>query len=161
MSHESRLKSLGIELPEATKPLANYVPAKRAGSLLFLSGQLPMLNGKLMAEGKVGVEVSEETAKACAKQCMIAGLAAMKAELGSLDEIVQIVKLTGFVASAPGFTNQPAVINGASDFLVEVFGDAGKHARSAVGLSELPRNAPVEVELIVEIRQMMIGLGNK
>lgn len=159
MSPESRLKSLGIELPEATKPLANYVPVKRSGSLVFLSGQLPMLNGKLMAEGKVGAEVTEETAKACAKLCMIAGLAALRAELGSLDEIVQVVKLTGFVASSPGFSNQPAVINGASDFLVEVFGDGGKHARSAVGVSELPRNAPVEVELIVEVRQLMIGLG--
>ncbi|MCK6600404.1 MAG: RidA family protein [Bacteroidetes bacterium] len=152
MTPESKLTSLGITLPQPTAPLANYVPVKRSGTTLYVSGQLPLADGKLLAEGKTGAEVSPELAATCARQCIINALAAIRGEIGTLDRIFQIVKLTGFVASAPGFTGQPAVVNGASDFLVEVFGDAGRHARSAVGVSELPRNAPVEIELIAELK---------
>jgi len=152
MTPESKLAALGITLPQPAAPLANYVPVKRSGTIIYVSGQLPLADGNLLAEGKTGSEVSPERAAVCARQCIINALAAIRGEVGTLDRIFQIVKLTGFVASAPGFTGQPAVINGASDFLVEVFGDAGRHARSAVGVSELPRNAPVEIELIAELK---------
>lgn len=150
MSVSDRLAELGIELPEVVAPLAAYVPAVRTGNLVYTSGQLPMEGGKLRAEGKVGAEVSADDGKALARVCGLNALAAVHALVG-IDSVVRVVKVVGFVASAPGFTGQPAVINGASELLGEVFGPAGAHARSAVGVSELPLNAPVEVELIVEI----------
>ncbi|MGB8402997.1 MAG: RidA family protein [Mycobacterium sp.] len=150
MSVSARLTELGIELPEVVAPLAAYVPAVRTGNLVYTAGQLPMQSGKLPQEGKVGAEVSAEDAKALARVSALNALAAVHALVG-IDSVVRVVKVVGFVASAPGFTGQPAVINGASELLGEVFGPAGAHARSAVGVSELPLNAPVEVELIVEI----------
>ncbi len=150
MSVSDRLAELGIELPEVVAPLAAYVPAVRTGNLVYTSGQLPMQGGKLPAEGKVGAEVTADDGKALARICGLNALAAVHALVG-IDSVVRIVKVVGFVASAPGFNGQPAVINGASELLGEVFGPAGAHARSAVGVSELPLNAPVEVELIVEI----------
>ncbi|OBA91044.1 LysR family transcriptional regulator [Mycolicibacterium mucogenicum] len=150
MTVSDRLAELGIELPEVVAPLAAYVPAVRTGNLVYTSGQLPMKGGQLPAEGKVGGEVSAEDGKALARICGLNALAAVHALVG-IDSVVRIVKVVGFVASAPGFNGQPAVINGASELMGEVFGPAGAHARSAVGVSELPLNAPVEVELIVEV----------
>ncbi|WP_285028754.1 RidA family protein [Mycolicibacterium sp. lyk4-40-TYG-92] len=150
MSVSDRLAELGIELPEVVAPLAAYVPAVRTGNLVYTSGQLPMQGGQLPAEGKVGGEVSVEDGKALARICGLNALAAVHALVG-IDAVVRVVKVVGFVASAPGFNGQPAVINGASELFGEVFGPAGAHARSAVGVSELPLNAPVEVELIVEV----------
>ncbi|BBZ57187.1 MULTISPECIES: RidA family protein [Mycobacteriaceae] len=150
MTVSDRLAELGIELPEVVAPLAAYVPAVRTGNLVYTSGQLPMQGGQLPAEGKVGGEVSAEDGKALARICGLNALAAVHALVG-IDSVVRIVKVVGFVASAPGFNGQPAVINGASELMGEVFGPAGAHARSAVGVSELPLNAPVEVELIVEV----------
>jgi enamine deaminase RidA (YjgF/YER057c/UK114 family) len=150
VSVSDRLAELGIELPEVVAPLAAYVPAVRTGNLVYTSGQLPMQGGKLPAEGKVGAEVTADDGKALARICGLNALAAVHALVG-IDSVVRIVKVVGFVASAPGFNGQPAVINGASELLGEVFGPAGAHARSAVGVSELPLNAPVEVELIVEV----------
>ncbi|MEZ0051367.1 enamine deaminase RidA (YjgF/YER057c/UK114 family) [Mycobacterium sp. MAA66] len=150
MSVSQRLTELGIELPEVVAPLAAYVPAVRTGNLVYTAGQLPMQSGKLPQEGKVGAEVSADDGKALARVSALNALAAVHALVG-IDSVVRVVKVVGFVASAPGFTGQPAVINGASELLGEVFGPAGAHARSAVGVSELPLNAPVEVELIVEI----------
>ncbi|WP_418004523.1 RidA family protein [Mycobacterium sp. PDNC021] len=150
MSVSDRLAELGIELPEVVAPLAAYVPAVRTGNLVYTSGQLPMQGGKLPAEGKVGAEVTADDGKALARICGLNALAAVHALVG-IDSVVRIVKVVGFVASASGFNGQPAVINGASELLGEVFGPAGAHARSAVGVSELPLNAPVEVELIVEV----------
>lgn len=146
----TRLAELGLTLPPVTPPLAAYVPAVRTGSYVYVSGQLPMADGKLIAAGKVGAEVSAEQARELAARCALNGLAAIDSLVG-LDAVVRIVKLTGFVASAPGFTGQPGVINGASELMGEVFGEAGKHARSAVGVSELPLGAPVEVEIIAEV----------
>ena len=151
MTVSDRLAELGIELPEVAQPLAAYVPAVRTGNLVYTSGQLPMQGGQLPAEGKVGGEVSAEDGKALARICGLNALAAVHALVG-IDSVVRIVKVVGFVASAPGFNGQPAVINGASELMGEVFGPAGAHARSAVGVSELPLNAPVEVELIVQVR---------
>lgn len=148
---ESKLKEMGIKIPEAPKPLAAYIPALQTGNLVMTAGQLPMVNGKLMFEGKVGFDVTAEDAKEAAKQCAINCLSVIKSEIGSLDKIKRIVKLTVFVNSADGFTAQPQVANGASEFVVEVFGQAGKHVRSAVGVNELPINAPVEIEMIVEV----------
>ncbi|GAB3000129.1 RidA family protein [Saccharothrix stipae] len=150
MSWTARLAELGVELPEVAAPVAAYVPAVRTGQLVFTSGQLPFVKGSLAATGKVGGDVSPEEAKAHARTCALNALAAVDALVG-LDKVVRVVKLTGFVASADGFTGQPAVINGASDLLGEVFGEAGQHARAAVGVAELPLGAPVEVDLIVEI----------
>lgn len=150
MSWSTRLSALGLELPEVVAPLAAYVPAVRTGQLVYTSGQLPMAGGKLTHTGKVGAEVSPEDAHAAARVCAVNALAAVHALVG-LDSVTRIVKVVGFVASAPHFHGQPAVVNGASEFLGDVFGDAGAHARSAVGVSELPLDAPVEVELIVEI----------
>ena len=150
MTVSDRLAELGIELPEVVAPLAAYVPAVRTGNLVYTSGQLPMQGGQLPAEGKVGGEVSAEDGKALARICGLNALAAVHALVG-IDSVVRIVKVVGFVASAPGFNGQPAVINGASELMGEVFGPAGAHARSAVGVSELPLNVPVEVELIVEV----------
>lgn len=150
MSVSDRLAELGIELPEVVAPLAAYVPAVRTGNLVYTSGQLPMQSGKLPAEGKVGAEVTAEDGKTLARVCALNALAAVHSLVG-IDSVVRVVKVVGFVASAPGFNGQPGVINGASELLGEVFGPAGAHARSAVGVSELPLNAPVEVELIVEV----------
>ncbi|MEU5693533.1 RidA family protein [Actinosynnema sp. NPDC020468] len=150
MSWVGRLAELGVELPPVAAPLAAYVPAARTGTLVFTSGQLPFVAGTLAATGKVGSDVSPEEAKAHARTCALNGLAAIH-DLVGLDSVVRVVKLVGFVASAEGFTGQPAVVNGASELIGEIFGDAGKHARSAVGVSELPLGAPVEVELVVEI----------
>jgi enamine deaminase RidA (YjgF/YER057c/UK114 family) len=150
-SPEARLKALKIELPPAPKPLASYVPAVRTGNLVYLAGQGPMVGGKPTITGKVGAELTEEEGNKAARAAILTSLSALRAEIGSLDRVVRIVKLVGWVNSAPGFTRQPWVINGASDLLIEIFGDAGRHARSAVGANELPLNIPVEVELIVEV----------
>ena len=151
MSARERLAELGVELPAVAKPLAAYVPAVRTGDLVYTSGQLPLAGGELVRTGKVGADVTPEDAKAAARICALNALAAIDALVG-LDEVTRVVKVVGFVASAPGFSGQPSVVNGASEFLGEVFGDAGVHARSAVGVAELPLDAPVEVELIVEVR---------
>ena len=151
MTASARLEQLGISLPQVVAPLASYLPAKRTGNLVYTAGQLPMESGKLVGTGKVGAEVSPEEGKALARLCALNGLAAAASVAGGLDAIRRIVKVTGFVASAPSFTGQPAVVNGASEFLLEVFGEAGRHARSAVGMAVLPLDTPVEVELIVEV----------
>ena len=151
MSIHARLAELGVELPAVAKPLAAYVPAARTGDLVYTSGQLPLAGGELVRTGKVGADVTPEDAKAAARICALNALAAIDALVG-LDAVTRVVKVVGFVASAPGFSGQPGVVNGASELLVEVFGDAGVHARSAVGVAELPLDAPVEVELIVEVR---------
>jgi enamine deaminase RidA (YjgF/YER057c/UK114 family) len=151
MSWRSRLTELGIELPETAAPLAAYVPAVRTGDLVYTSGQLPMRSGELMATGKVGDGVSPEDAAACAQQSALNAMAAVKAELGDLDLVKRVVKVVCFVASDPGFTGQPQVANGASELLGTAFGDAGVHARSAVGVAVLPLDAPVEVEILVEV----------
>lgn len=148
---EEKAKELGIEIPEAPKPLAAYVSALKVDRLIYTAGQLPLKNGLLIAEGKVGNEVSEEDAFKAAELCAVNCLSAVKSITGSLDEIEQIVKITVFVNSASGFSAQPKIANGASELLVKLFGDAGKHARSAVGVSELPMNAPVEIEMIVKL----------
>jgi enamine deaminase RidA (YjgF/YER057c/UK114 family) len=150
MSASARLAELGIELPEVAKPLASYVPAVRTGNLVYTSGQLPIHAGKLVASGKIGADVAPEQGKGLARICALNALAAVDSLVG-LDAVTQVVKVVGFVASAPGFNGQPGVVNGASDLLAEVFGDRGAHARSAVGVSELPLDAPVEVELVVEV----------
>jgi len=148
---EEKLAELGLTLPQVVPPLAAYQPAVRNGDLVFTAGQLPAKDGEMLATGKLGAEVSEEDGYACARQCAINALAAIKAEIGDLSSIKRVVKVVVFVASAPDFTAQPKVANGASEFLGEVFGDAGKHARSAVGVSALPLDVPVEVELIVAV----------
>ncbi|GIJ28240.1 putative endoribonuclease [Micromonospora qiuiae] len=146
----AKLAELGLKLPEVVPPVASYVPAVQSGQHVYVSGQLPIAEGKLLATGKVGAGVSAEQAKQLAQRCALNALAVIDSLVG-LENVVKIVKLTGFVASAPGFTGQPAIINGASDLLGSVFGEAGRHARSAVGVAELPLDAPVEVELIVEV----------
>ncbi|WTW95838.1 RidA family protein [Streptomycetaceae bacterium NBC_01309] len=148
---EDRLAQLGLTLPAVAAPVAAYVPALRTGNYIHTSGQLPMVEGKLPKTGKVGAEVTPEEAKALAQRCALNALAAVKAELGDLALVRRVVKVVGFVASDPGFTGQPAVLNGASELLGEVFGEAGKHARSAVGVAVLPLDAPVEVEIVVEV----------
>ena len=147
-----RLAALGLPLPPVTAPVAAYVPAVRTGPYVYVSGQLPVVDGKLPATGKVGDAVSAADAAGMARTCALNALAAAAAAAGGLEAISRIVKVTGFVASAPGFTGQPQVINGASELLIEVFGEDGRHARSAIGVAELPLNAPVEVELIAEVR---------
>ncbi len=151
MSASQRLAELGLTLPTVVKPLAAYVPAVRTGNLVYTAGQLPLTAGELAETGKVGAGVSPEAAKAAARVCALNALAAIDALVG-IDSVTRVVKVVGFVASAPGFTGQPGVVNGASELLGEVFGEAGAHARSAVGVSELPLDAPVEVELIVEVK---------
>lgn len=150
-SWSGRLSDLGIALPPVVKPVAAYVPAVQTGNLVYTAGQLPMQAGAMSHSGHVGGEVTPEHGKALARICALNALAAVDGLVG-IDAIVRVVKVVGFVASAPGFNGQPGVINGASELLGEVFGDAGAHARSAVGVSELPLNAPVEVELIVEVK---------
>lgn len=150
MRFHARLRELGYELPGVAKPLASYVPAVRVGDQVWTSGQLPLVEGALPLTGKVGAEVTTEQAQEQARIAALNALAAIDAEVG-LDNVSRVVKIVGFVASDPAYADQPVVINGASDFIGEVFGDAGKHARSAVGVAALPKNAPVEIELIVEI----------
>ena len=150
-SPEDRLAEMGLAVPEVAAPVAAYVPAVRSGDHVYTSGQLPMRVGELIATGKVGGEVTAEEAYACAQQCALNGVAAIKAELGDLSLVRRVVKVVVFVASTPDFTGQPAVANGASELLGSVFGDAGVHARSAVGVPALPLDSPVEVELLVEV----------
>ena len=152
VSPESRLEELGIELPLTPAPAGAYVPATRAGNLIFTAGQLPLEAGEITVQGKVGDTVDVEEARDAARLCAMNALAAASSQTGGVAGISRIVKVTGFVASAPGFHEQPQVINGASEFLGEIFGDAGLHARSAVGVAELPMDAPVEVEIVVEAR---------
>ena len=151
MSAETRLAELGIELPPAPAPAGLYVPAVRSGDLLFISGQIPLRDGQPMARGKCGAGLTAEMAAPLARQCALPAHAIVRAELGSLDRVRRVVRVGGFVASAPGFTQQPQVINGASQLLIDVFGEAGKHARAAVGLAELPLGVPVEVEFLFEV----------
>ncbi|MBA3619260.1 MAG: RidA family protein [Acidothermales bacterium] len=148
---EERLVELGLTLPGVVAPLASYVPAVRSGNHVWTSGQLPMVEGAMSVTGKVGAEVEPEQATELARTCALNALAAIKAELGELSAVRRVVKVVGFVASAPDFTGQPGVVNGASELLGEVFGDAGRHARSAVGVAVLPLDAPVEVEVVVEV----------
>jgi enamine deaminase RidA (YjgF/YER057c/UK114 family) len=148
---ESRLTELGITLPEVAAPVAAYIPAQQTGNLIFTSGQLPMRDGALMATGILGVDIEIDEAYACARQCALNALAAIKAIVGDLDRVVRIVKVTGYVASHPTFTNQPAVVNGASELFAEIFGPSAAHARSSIGMAVLPLNAPVEIELLVEV----------
>ncbi|MGG8405339.1 RidA family protein [Streptomyces sp. 12297] len=148
---EARLAELGLNLPEVVPPLATYQPAVRSGAYVYTAGQLPMVRGKLPVTGKVGAEVSAEEAKQLAATCALNALAAVKSVIGDLDKIVRVVKVVGFVASAPDFTGQPGVINGASELLGQVLGEKGVHARSAVGVSVLPLDAPVEIEFQVEV----------
>ncbi|REK89952.1 RidA family protein [Streptomyces inhibens] len=150
---EDKIASLGLKLPHVVPPLATYQPAVRSGSYVFTSGQLPMVDGALPATGKVGAEVGAEQAKELAATCALNALAAVKSVIGDLDKIQRVVKVVGFVASAPDFTGQPAVLNGASELLGEILGDKGVHARSAVGVAVLPLDAPVEVEIQVEIAE--------
>jgi enamine deaminase RidA (YjgF/YER057c/UK114 family) len=148
---EARLRDLGVELPEPARPVASYVPVVVAGGLAFVSGQVPMVEGTVRPTGKLGAEVDLEAGAEAARRCALQALAALRAELGSLDRIRRVVRVGAFISSAPGFTEQSKVANGASDLLVEVFGEAGRHARAAVGMAELPLGAPVEVELTVEL----------
>jgi enamine deaminase RidA (YjgF/YER057c/UK114 family) len=150
VSASARLAELGVDLPVVVKPLGSYVAAVRSGNLVYTSGQLPMQDGKLVQAGKVGVDVAPEQAKELARICALNALAAIHSLVG-IDSVTQVVKVVGFVASGPGFNAQPGVVNGASDLLADVFGDSGMHARSAVGVAELPLDAPVEVELVVEV----------
>lgn len=146
----ARLRNLGYELPSIPQPAGSYVPAVRSGTLIFTAGQLPFQNGDLALTGKVGDAVSVENAKEAARLCALNALAAAAGEAGGLDGIARVVKVTGYVASVPGFTRQPEVLNGASDLIGDLFGESGLHARSAVGVAELPLGAPVEVEIVVQ-----------
>jgi len=149
---ENKLKVLNLTLPEAPKPVAAYIPAKQSGKLVFTAGQLPMVNGELISKGLLGQDVEIDEANKAARICTLNALAAIKGVIGDLDRIKQIVRVVGYVASVPTFTQQPAVVNGASELLLEIFGEDGKHARSAVGMSVLPLNASVEIELTVEVK---------
>lgn len=151
MTPEQKLAELGLALPDAPKPVAAYVPAVRTGNLVVVSGQLPFVNGKLDKTGCVGKQVTVEEAQQYARLCALNALAVLKAEVGDLSRVKRIVRVGVFVASVDGFTGQPQVANGASEFLVEIFGDAGRHARAAVGVNALPLGAPVEVELMAEV----------
>ena len=150
MNYEQNMLSLGYKLPEVAKPAGSYLPAITSGNLVFTAGQIPLVEGKLAATGKVGSEIELEQAQELARICILNGLAAVKSEIGDLQRIKKIVKIVGFVSSDPKFTQQPQVINGASDLLAEIFGEVGRHARSAVGVAVLPLDVPVEIELIVE-----------
>lgn len=151
-SPEARLAALGLTLPPVAAPLAAYVPAVRSGPYVYTAGQLPLANGKLLMTGRVGAQVSVEEAASLARTCALNALAAVASVTGGLSAVIRIVKIVGFVASDPSFTGQPLVLNGASELMLEVFGDSGRHARSAVGVAVLPLDAPVEVELIAEVR---------
>lgn len=148
---EDRLAEIGLSVPDVAKPVASYVPAVRTGSYIYTSGQVPLRDGQLITTGKVGAGVSPEDAAECAQQCALNAIAAVKAELGDLDLVKRVVKVVCFVASDSAFTGQPQVANGASDLLGKAFGDSGVHARSAVGVPVLPLDAPVEVEIVVEV----------
>ena len=148
---KNRLDQMGLILPEAPKPVAAYIPAKQTGNLVFTAGQLPRVNGELISKGLLGQDVEVDEANKAARICTLNALAAIKGVIGDLDRIKQIVRVVGYVASVPTFTQQPAVVNGASELLLEIFGENGKHARSAVGMAVLPLNASVEIELTVEI----------
>ncbi|MDA8549892.1 RidA family protein [Aquiluna sp.] len=150
MSVETNLAALGLELPEVATPAGAYVPAVISGNLVFTAGQIPLIDGKLMAEGRLGAEITAEQGKEIAQRCALNAIAAVKSVLGDLERVKKVVKVVGFVASTPEFTAQPGVVNGASELLQAAFGDVGIHARSAVGVAVLPLNSPVEVELIVE-----------
>ena len=150
-SFEAQVTALGLVLPAPPKPVATYIPVVQTGNLLFLSGMIPLQGGTLIMAGKLGKDISVEQGYEAAKICVLNALAVIRQHLGTLDRVKQIVKLVGYVASAEGFVQQPAVINGASDLLVKIFGDAGRHARVAVGAAALPLNAPVEIELIVQV----------
>ena len=152
MSFERKLIELGLTLPAPPKPVATYIPAVLAGELLFLSGVIPFQDGKLAFEGKLGRELTVEQGYEAARVTLLNALAIVRHELGTLDRVKKIVRLTGHVASADGFVQHPAVINGASDLLVKIFGEAGTHARVALGAAELPLNAPIEIELIVQVK---------
>lgn len=151
MSVESRLQALSLRLPQPPKPVATYVPVVRAGEFLFLSGVIPMRDGQLAMTGKLERDLSLEQGVEAARVCLLNALAIIKEELGSLDHVRRIVRMVGYVASAEGFVRQPQVLNGASDLLVSLFGDSGRHARVAVGVAELPLNAPVEIELTIQV----------
>ena len=148
---EVRILELNLALPEIPKPVAAYIPAKQSGNLIFTAGQLPMVNGALISTGHLGQDVGIEDAKNAARVCTLNALAAIKGVIGDLDRIKQVVRVVGYVASVPTFTQQPAIVNGASELLLEIFGEKGKHARSAVGMAVLPLNASVEIELTVEV----------
>ena len=148
---ENRLGQIGLKLPDVPKPVAAYIPAKQSGNLVFTAGQLPMVNGEIVSKGLLGQDVEIDEANKAARICTLNALAAIKGVIGDLDRIKQIVRVVGYVASVPTFTQQPAVVNGASELLLEIFGEAGKHARSAVGMAVLPLNASVEIELTVEV----------
>ena len=148
---ESKLSELKLSLPDAPKPVAAYIPAKQTGNLVFTAGQLPMVNGELISKGLLGQDVEIDEANKAARICTLNALAAIKGVIGDLDRIKQIVRVVGYVASVPTFTQQPAVVNGASELLLEIFGENGKHARSAIGMAVLPLNASVEIELTVEV----------
>ena len=150
MSVETNLAALGLELPEVATPAGAYVPAVISGNLVFTAGQIPLVDGKLMAEGRLGAEITAEQGKEIAQRCALNAIAAVKSVLGDLERVKKVVKVVGFVASTPEFTAQPGVVNGASELFQAAFGDVGIHARSAVGVAVLPLNSPVEVELIVE-----------
>lgn len=150
---EEKIKELGLELPEVAKPLAAYIPAKMIGNLIMTSGQVPVIKGEMKFAGKIGKELSIEDGKKAAQICALNCLAAIKGITGSLDSVAEVVKLTVFVNSSEEFTDQPKVANGASELMVNIFGDAGKHVRSAVGVTELPLNAAVEIEMIVRVKQ--------
>ena len=149
---EDRLKSLGMVLPEVPAPLAAYVPAKKVGQVIFTAGQLPLLKGELICKGLLGQDVDVEQAYQAARICTLNALAAIKGVVKDLDQIVQVVRVVGYVASTSTFTQQPAIVDGASELLLEIFGEVGKHARSAVGVASLPLNASVEIELTVEVK---------
>ena len=148
---EITIHKIGLTLPEIPKPVAAYIPAKQSGNLVFTAGQLPMVNGELITKGLLGQDVEIEDAKNAARICTLNALAAIKGVIGDLDRIKQVVRVVGYVASIPTFTQQPAIVNGASELLLEIFGEKGKHARSAVGVAVLPLNASVEIELTVEV----------
>ena len=150
-SFEAQVTALGLVLPAPPKPVATYIPVVQTGNLLFLSGMIPLRDGTLMMAGNLGKDLSVEQGYEAARICLLNALAVIRQHLGTLDRVKQVVKLVGYVASAEGFVQQPAVINGASDLLVKIFGDAGRHARVAVGAAALPLNAPVEIELIVQV----------
>jgi enamine deaminase RidA (YjgF/YER057c/UK114 family) len=153
MGAEARLKELGIALPSSPAPVANYVPAVRAGNFLFLSGHGPIRDGKAIVRGKLGKELSVQDGYKIAREVGLNLLASARAALGSLDKVRRVVKVLGMVASAEGFTDQPKVLNGCSDLMVEVFGESGRHARSAVGMAELPLGIPVEIEMILDVEE--------
>lgn len=152
MSYEAKIKELGVTVPEAPKPVAVYVPGVQAGNLIYTAGQIPLAGGELKFKGKVGKDLTTEEGYEAARICALNCLGVVKSMLGSLDKIERIVKVTGFVNSAPGFTGQPKVIDGASELLGEIFGEQGRHARSAVGVAELPVDAAVEVEIIIQVK---------